>query len=90
MRAIHPAEIFSWERGRSVDFRNRLVNFRIADVYHPESQELLQRMFGKTVLQGSVREVTGRPGDPDRYLVVQLRDFPEPVIVMERSVLGVL
>ena len=73
-----------------MDFRNRLVNFRITDVYHPESQELLQRIFGKTVLQGEVREVTGRPGDPDCYLVVQLRDLPEPVIVPERSVLGVV
>jgi hypothetical protein len=73
-----------------VDFRNRLVNFRITDVYHPEAQELLQRIFGKTVLQGEVLEVTGRRGDPDRYLVVQLRDLPEPVIVPERSILGVL
>ena len=73
-----------------MDFRNRLVNFRITDVYHPESQELLQRIFGKTILQGQVREVTGHPGESDRYLVIQLRDMPEPVIVPERSILGVL
>lgn len=73
-----------------MDFRNRLVNFRITDVYHPESQELLKRLFGKTVLQGVVREVTGQRGDSERYLVVQLRDLPEPVIVAERSILGVL
>ena len=73
-----------------MDFRNRLVNFRITDVYHPEPQELLSRMFGRTVLQGEVREVTGQPGDPESYLVIQLRDLPEPVIVPVRSILGVV
>ncbi|MFN0172624.1 MAG: hypothetical protein ACKV22_40105 [Bryobacteraceae bacterium] len=70
--------------------RNRLVNFRITDVYHPEPQELLARIFGQTVLQGEVREVTGQPGDPERYLVVHVRDLPEPVIVALRSILGVV
>jgi hypothetical protein len=73
-----------------VDFRNRLVNFRITDVYHPEPQELLLRIFGQTVLQGEVREITGQPGDPEQYLVIQLRDLPEPVIVPVRSILGVV
>jgi len=73
-----------------VDFKNRLVNFRIIDVYHPEPQELLMRFFGKTVLQGEVREVTGQPGGSDTYLLVHVRDLPEPVIVPMHSILGVL
>ena len=73
-----------------MDFRNRLVNFRITDVFHPEPQELLFRVYGKTVLQGEVREITGQPGDPEQYLVIQLRDLPEPVIVPLRAILGVV
>ena len=73
-----------------MDFRNRLVNFRITDVYHPEPSELLMRMFGDTVLQGEVVEITGKPSDPDRYLVIHLRDLPDPVIVPIRSILGVI
>jgi hypothetical protein len=73
-----------------VDFTNRLVNFRITDVFHPEPQELLVRVFGKTVLQGQVREITGAPGDAERYLVIHVRDLSEPVIVPLRSILGVV
>jgi hypothetical protein len=76
-------------QGSTVDLKNRLVSFRIVDVYHPDPAELLRSVYGQSILQGQVTDSTEDAG-PDGYLVVQFKDFPEPLIVPMRAVIGVL
>lgn len=77
-------------RKREADLTNRLVNFRIRDVYYPDFRELMDRLYGDNLLQGTVLDYTaGSPGDSP-YVVVQVDGFPEPVVVSTGAILEVL
>jgi hypothetical protein len=36
------------------DLRNRVVRFRVCDVYTPDPQEVLNEVYGKNISQGEV------------------------------------
>jgi hypothetical protein len=73
-----------------VDLRNRLVNFRICDIYHPDPRDLLKAIYGENILQGQVCDLTTGGADGEAYLVVRVEGLSEPTIIPRRAVLGVL
>ena len=65
---------------------DRVVHFRICDVYLPEPVAVLQELYGEQLLQGKVLDVTDS-GQPDgSFVVVHVEGVAEPVIVPTRRV----
>ena len=77
-------------REGNVKLENRLVNFRIQDVYHPEPREILERLYGRNILQGRVTMVMPGTNGAERFLVVEVAGLDEPLIVPVQALAGVI
>jgi len=73
-----------------VELRNRLVHFRVRDVYVPAPHDVLDTLYGDHLLQGRVVDVT--PGDErePRFAVVTVDDLAQSLIVPVSRILGAL
>jgi hypothetical protein len=67
---------------------DRWVHFRIRDVFHPEPAALLDQLHGDDILQGRVIEMTQSSTDDRAYLVVEVPDLAERLILRVDRVLG--
>ena len=76
--------------GRLVDLRNRLVNFMIRDVYVPDPQKVLTQLYGDQILQGKVIDTSDRGAQTEAFVVVQLQELDEPVVVPVDRIIGVV
>ena len=70
--------------------RNRLVNFRIIDVYHPDPNQLLRELHGEDLLQGVVIDISQGVSPEANFAVVQVEGVPSPVVVRLNHVMEVL
>jgi hypothetical protein len=75
-------------RGADVTFQNRLVHFRIRDVYYPEPQNVLAELHGDDLLQGRVIDVTDNQGREGAYAVIQVDGLEKPLIVAITRIMG--
>lgn len=65
----------------TTNVRNRLVNFRIVDVFHPDANQLLRELHGEDLLQGVVTGVSRGTSAEGNYAVVEVDGLRTPVIV---------
>ena len=72
------------------DIRNRLVNFRIRDVYIPDPREILVALYANDILQGKVLDLTDSGTAKRAYAVVEVDGVDRHVIVPMERILGVL
>jgi hypothetical protein len=70
--------------------RNRLVNFRILDVLHPEPGQLLRELHGEDLLQGLVVDVSHGASPEANFVVVQVDELRHPVVVAANHVMEVM
>jgi hypothetical protein len=76
---------------RSVpDIRNRLVNFKVRDVYMPDPREVLMDVFGNNILQGRVLDLTDSGASKRAYAVVEVAGVDHHLVVPMERILGVL
>ena len=68
--------------------QNRLVHFRIRDVYYPEPQQVLFELHGEDLLQGRVIDVTDNEGREGAYAVIQVDGIDKPLIVALTRIMG--
>ena len=61
--------------------RSLFVDFRIADIIHPEPAEVLRQLYEHNGLSGEVIAVTDDGDCPEQFVVVRVANLPEPVIV---------
>jgi hypothetical protein len=73
-----------------VNLKDKLVNFRIRDVWYPDPRDLMNSIYGQNLLQGTVCDLTESSEDHSTYLVVKVEGFPEPVVVPESAITEVL
>lgn len=73
-----------------MDLKNHWVHFRIRDVYVPDPQELLARIYGDDLLQGRVIDLSDSGLEEEIFAVVEVETIKQPVIVPVRKILGVL
>jgi hypothetical protein len=75
-----------------MDLRNKLVHFRIRDVFIPEAEKLLMKLHGNDLLQGTVIDVASdsREGGAARgqYAVICVPGVEEQLIVPVAQILG--
>jgi hypothetical protein len=70
--------------------RDRLLNCRIIDVYHPGPDQLLRELHGQDLLQGLVIDVSQGASPEANFAVVQVDGLRSPVIVSLNRVRDVL
>jgi hypothetical protein len=73
-----------------LNLRNRVVHFRVRDVYIPAAHDVLEALYGGQLLQGRVLDVT--PGDADEhgFAVIAVDELPQSLIVPVSRILGAL
>jgi len=72
------------------DIRNRLVNFKVRDVYIPDAREILVELYGNDILQGRVLDLTDSGTAKRAFAVVEVEGVSHHVIVPMERILGVL
>ena len=71
------------------DIRNRLVNFRICDVYVPDWRELLAELHGNDIMQGKVLDLSDGGAAKQAYAVVEVEGLSHHIVVPMERILGV-
>jgi len=69
---------------------NRLVNFKVRDVYIPDAREVLVELYGNDILQGRVLDLSDSGGAKQAFVVVEVEGVKSHVIVPMECILGVL
>ena len=72
------------------DIRNRLVNFKVRDVYIPDAREILVELYGNDILQGRVLDLSDSGTARDAFAVVEVEGVSHHVVVPVERILGVL
>ena len=72
------------------DIRNRLVNFKVRDVYIPDAREILVELYGNDILQGRVLDLSDSGTAKDAFAVVEVEGVSHHVVVPVERILGVL
>ena len=72
------------------DIRNRLVNFKVRDVYIPDAREILVELYGNDILQGRVLDLSDSGSAKDAFAVVEVEGVSHHVVVPVERILGVL
>ena len=62
----------STPNGSVPDIRNRLVNFKIRDVYIPDPREILVELYANDILQGRVLDLTDTGSAKQAFVVVEV------------------
>jgi hypothetical protein len=60
---------------------NRQVQFQINDVYFPDPEKILVELHGKDLLRGKVIDVTEDGKREGTFLVIQVEELAQPLVV---------
>jgi hypothetical protein len=85
-----PRRIWLNQQAATTKVRNRLVTFRIIDVYHPDPDQLLRELHGEDLLQGIVVDVSQGASPETNFTIVEVDGLRSPVIVPVNHVMEVL
>jgi hypothetical protein len=80
----------STPHGSVPDIRDRLVNFKIRDVYIPDPREILVELYANDILQGKVLDLTDTGSAKQAFVVVEVEGVGRHVIVPIERILSVL
>ena len=73
-----------------LELRNRLVHFKIRDVYIPDPQMLLLEVYGNDLLQGKVVDISESRSPDGAFAVVEVEGIKQQVVVPLERILGVM
>lgn len=68
--------------------KNKLVHFRIRDVYIPEPEKLVMALHGDDLLQGTVLDVSNDNESVGSYAVIRVEGVEQQLIVPVDHILG--
>lgn len=63
-----------------VELVNRQVQFRVRDIYHPDPQSVMSQLFGESILEGQVLDIT-ESDEGARFAVVKVIGLDHPVLI---------
>ena len=73
-----------------LDIKNRLVNFKMCDVYMPEPRDFSLALHSQDILQGRVLDLSDSGSTKHAFAVVQIEGFAGHVVVPMEHIIGVL
>lgn len=72
-----------------MELRNRLVHFRIRDVYVPAPEQVLLELRGADILHGKVLDLSGCGAQKDAFAIIEVEGLRDRVIVPVDRLIGV-
>lgn len=72
------------------DIINRLVNFRLRDVYMPDPRDVSLELHAHDILQGRVLDLSDSGSTRDAFVVVEIDGVADHVIVPMERIIGVI
>ena len=72
-----------------LELKQRLVHFRVCDLWHPEPREVLEQLHGDDLLQGRVLDVSSGGDRAAMFAVIEVPGIGSPVVVAVDRILGV-
>jgi len=73
-------------RRKAVDLINRVVQFKIRDIYLPEPQEVLFELHSNDLVQGTVIDLSDHEMKEGSFAVIKVEGIEKPVVVSVRQV----
>ena len=77
-------------RQEDLSLRNRLVHFKIRDVYFPDPKDVSIALHADDILQGKVIDLSDSGNQEFAYAVIEIEGIDQPVIVAVERILGAL
>ena len=77
-------------RQEDLSLRNRLVHFKICDVYFPDPKDVSIALHADDILQGKVIDLSDSGNQEFAYAVIEIEGIDQPVIVAVERILGAL
>ena len=77
-------------RQEDLSLRNRLVHFKICDVYFPHPKDVSIALHADDILQGKVIDLSDSGNQELAYAVIEIEGLNQPVIVAVERILGAL
>jgi hypothetical protein len=69
--------------------KNRLVHFRVCDVYIPDPPEVLNELYGNDILQGKVVDLTDSGEREKAFVVVKVEGVKNLLIIPAEKIIGI-
>jgi hypothetical protein len=69
-----------------VSLLNRLVRFKISDVYHPDPARLLEELHGNETLEGEVLGLSDSGNEKEAFVIVKVEPIDENIVVPTKKV----
>lgn len=73
-----------------LDIRNRLVNFKMRDVYMPDARDVSLELHAGDILQGRVLDLTDSGATKRAFVVVEVEGIGRHVIVPMDHIISVV
>jgi hypothetical protein len=68
------------QKSAHLELVNRQIQFRVRDIYYPDPQAVMSKLYGDCVLEGQVLDIT--EGDQGaRFAVVKVIGLNDPVVI---------
>ncbi len=64
----------------NADLFQQQVQFLVCDIFHPEPQTVVNELYGHSILQGRVSEIT-ESGDGTRFAVVKVTGLAQVLLI---------
>jgi hypothetical protein len=71
-----------------MDLRDQRVQFKIRDVYHPDPIQVLLDLYGDNLLTGKVVALSDSGMQKDAFVVVEVEEIAELIIVPVERILS--
>jgi hypothetical protein len=73
----------------NVELLNQQVQFRVRDIYLPDPQTVMNELYGESVLEGRVLEITEND-EGARFAVVDVSRLHKPVLIALEHITGLI
>ena len=73
----------------NADLVQRQVQFRLRDIYHPDPQAVVDELYGDSVLQGRVLDIT-QSDDGTRFAVVKVAGLAEALLIAVNRITNIV
>jgi hypothetical protein len=74
------SQLLAVAKAPSVELLNQQVQFRVCDIYFPDPQIVMKELYGESVLEGRVLEITENDGGA-RFALVEVSKLHTPVLI---------
>lgn len=74
---------------KNVELKNRIVNFKICDIFYPDCQQVLFTLHGNNVLRGRVIDLSEGAGLEASFAEIEVAELEQRVILPIDRILGI-